>query len=89
MAENRQTRSGRKVKVSYIKDGVVVHATGTPQVVNSAPSKLLKEKYLTPKGKLRLANKEISKDDAWLMYGKNRYIKNPDSKPIKVIVHNN
>ena len=58
------------------------------QVVYSEPQKLFVEKYLSPKGKRLLMNKEITKTEAWLKYGKNRYRINPNARPVKVIKHN-
>lgn len=90
MANNRKTTNGRqKVKMTYLKNGINVTSKGTPQTVYSEPRRVFKEKYLTPKGKRLLANKEISKKEAWEKYGKKRYTINPNAKPIKVIVHTN
>lgn len=59
------------------------------QIVYSKPRKILVEKYLSPKGEklMRLATTKKEKDEIWNKYGKNRYRNNPESKPIKIIVH--
>ncbi len=59
------------------------------QVVYSEPRKILKEKYLSPKGKRLFANAKTKdeKEFVWNRYGKNRYIKNKNAKPIKTIKH--
>ena len=59
------------------------------QIVYSKPQRILKENYLTPKGKRLLDNGEITKEEAWEKYGKNRYEDNPNAKPIGTIIHNN
>ena len=51
---------------------------------------ILKEKYLTPKGKVLLAlagRKKADKEAVWAKYGKNRYILNSNAKQLHVIVH--
>ena len=60
------------------------------QVVYSEPQRILKEKYLSPKGKRLFADAKTKeeKDFIWKLYGKNRYILNPNAKPIKTITHN-
>ena len=59
------------------------------QYVMSAPSKIFVEKYLTAKGKFLLlsAKTKAEKAEIWAKYGKNRYRRNPDARPIKVIEH--
>jgi len=57
------------------------------QIIYSEQRRVFKEKYLTPKGVRLLANKEITKEDAWKRYGKNRYHINPNAKPIGEITH--
>ena len=60
---------------------------GRKQVIYSEPRKLFKERYLTSKGAKLLLLKQISKEEAWKKYGKNRYRINPNAKTIKVINH--
>lgn len=59
------------------------------QIIYSEPVKLFKEKYLTPKGeKLMLTAKtKAEKQKIWDKYGKNKYINNPNAKPIGQITH--
>lgn len=59
------------------------------QVIYSEPRKVLKEKYLTPKGKrlLSSAKTKAQKEVIWAKYGKNRYTINPNAKPIGQINH--
>lgn len=85
MANNRKTTRGRKNQI---------------QIIYSEPQWILKERYLSPKGK-KLLDKlqtmyESLKDNGyiqssiqiWNKYGKNRYQLNPNAKLIKIIVHN-
>lgn len=72
MANNRKTTKGRIKR---------------QQTIYSEPKRIFVEKYLTPKGKKLLANKEISKEDAWEKYGKNRYKDNPNAVPIGTVTH--
>jgi len=58
------------------------------QVVFSKPRKIFKEKYLTPKGQMLLQTKQISKEEVWKKYGKNRYVLDTSAQPIKNIHHN-
>jgi hypothetical protein len=95
MAKNRQTNDSRKkVKTSYVKNGVIVTVNGKPQTVYTEPRRILKEKYLTAKGKRVLAGelvngKKLTKDEVWAKYGKNRYTINPNAKLLKTIIHIN
>ena len=57
------------------------------QIIWSEKRLILKEKYLTNKGKLLLKAGVITKKDAWNRYGKNRYNVNPNAIAIKVITH--
>ncbi len=72
MAKNRETR----------KKGRKV------QVVYSKSRKKFVERYLTPKGSILLATKQITKKDAWERYGKNRYVIDPEAVPVGIIYHN-
>lgn len=62
------------------------HGTsGREQIIMSAPSRLLVERYLSPKG-IRLHMNAKTKEEKkliWDKYGKNRYRKNPDSIPLR------
>lgn len=90
MAKNRKSDARKKIRVEYMdpKTGIVKVVVGNPQVVMSEKSRTLVEKYLSPKGKRLLAEKAISKKEAWARYGKNRYRVNEKAKPVKVIAHN-
>jgi hypothetical protein len=59
------------------------------QLVLSEPMFILKEKYLTKKGKLLLeqATTETETKIIWQKYGKNRYYINISSKKVKTIYH--
>ncbi len=58
------------------------------QVIYSEPKKIFKERYLSPKGKMLLKTGQITKEEAWNWYGKNRYTSNPNAKPVGSITHN-
>ena len=82
MANNRKTTRGRKKDQHY------------SQVVMSAPSKILVERYLSPKGEKLLILNPKDKKIIWAKYGKNRYRSNPDAIPcrnkiggLKIIQH--
>ena len=86
MANNRQATRGRKQNEEFtIIDNNIVRAR--KQVVYSEPQRILKEKYLSHKGERLLREGLITKELAWTKYGKNRYIDNPNAKPVKVITH--
>ena len=72
MAKNRQANKSRKDNI---------------QVVLSAPGRLFKENYLTPKGKRLLASGEMTEKRVWALYGKKRYVTNPKAKPLFEIHH--
>ena len=77
MANNRKTTRGRKRLV---------------QVIYSEPQRILKERYLSPKGKILLNSGliqegVITEKQIWEKYGKNRYTNNPNAKPVKTITH--
>jgi hypothetical protein len=57
------------------------------QKIWSEPRKVFIERYLSPKGVKLLAKKEISKEEAWEKYGKNRYKINRNAKLLYTIVH--
>ncbi len=58
------------------------------QMVWSQPRYIRKgERYMTKKGKSLLASGLISEKEAWLKYGKNRYVLNPNAVLIKIIRH--
>lgn len=59
------------------------------QVIYSAPRRIFKEKYLTPKGLKLLAASKDPRERKIIRskYTKNRYTINPDAQPIKLIRH--
>lgn len=60
------------------------------QVLYSEAPKIFKEKYLSPKGKRLISQHGLTKkqkEEIWKKYGKNRYIPNPNAKPIGFIIH--
>ncbi len=59
------------------------------QVVYSGPKRIFKERYLTKKGKELMfsAVSKKDKDAIWAKYGKNKYIDNPDAKPVFQLTH--
>lgn len=69
--------------------------TNRVQLVRSKPLMKLKEKYLSPKGKKLLAltanlkpkERKAQTKEIWAKYGKNRYVRDPESVVIKVIKH--
>jgi len=58
------------------------------QKIYNKKRKIFKEKYLSPKGLILLGSGEISKDEAWKRYGKNRYITDKTAIVIYFITHN-
>ena len=64
---------------------------GYTQLVLSGPKKIFKEKVLTKKGQrlITSATTKAEKYAIWAKYGKNKYIKNPDIKPVRFIIHKN
>lgn len=64
-------------------------ATRKKQIVYSEKRYILKERYLSPKGKLLLvsAKTKAEKKAVWDKYGKNRYMLNPKARPVNVIIH--
>ena len=91
MANNRKTTRGRKQNEEFTKfEGTQVRTR--KQVVYSEPQRILKERYLSPKGEILLNSGliqrgMITKEQIWEKYGKNRYIDNPNAKPVKTITH--
>lgn len=57
------------------------------QIVRSEPEWIFKEKYLSPKGQRLWDEGKCSKAQAYAKYGKIRYVRNPNSVPIKTIHH--
>lgn len=57
------------------------------QVIYSEPKYLLKERYITDHMLEKATIMGLNKKEALSKYGKNRYIVNPNAKPIKVIHH--
>ena len=59
------------------------------QTIYSEPRKLLVGKELSPKGirLFRLANSTEEKNLIWRKYGRNKYVLNPASTPVKTIYH--
>jgi len=57
------------------------------QVVLSKPKRIFVERYLTKKGLRLLLTKQLSKDETWKKYGKNRYEVNPEAVELKQVRH--
>lgn len=76
MAKNRKTES---VESRIGRTSFNDHQPYT-QVIHTAPARILKEKYLTKKGKklMALATTKKEKDLIRSKYEKNRYMNNPD-----------
>ncbi len=58
------------------------------QDVYDRPQYVLVGRVLSRKGQRLLDNKEISKEEADLKYGRNKYKKDPEAKYLKTIRHN-
>jgi hypothetical protein len=78
MAKNRKTES---IESRISRTSFNDHQPYT-QVIHTAPARILKEKYLTKKGKKLMALATTKEEKAVIRkkYEKNRYINNPDSK---------
>lgn len=57
------------------------------QDVYDRPYKKLVGRYLSSKGKRLLLTKQITEEEAYAKYGKNRYEIDPEAKYIKTIRH--
>ena len=86
MANNRKTTRGRKQNEEFTKfEGTQVRAR--KQVVYSEPRRIFKERYITDHMLEKAIRMGMSKKKALEVYGKNRYIDNPNAKPVKTITH--
>ena len=86
MANNRKTTRGRKQNEEFtIIDNNIVRTR--KQVVYSEPQRILKERYITDHMLEKAIKMGMSKKKALEVYGKNRYIDNPNAKPVKTITH--
>jgi hypothetical protein len=74
MANNRKPTRGRK---------------DVKQTIYSEPQRILKERYITDHMLEKAIRNGLTKKEALAKYGKNRYVTNPNAKPIKVIFHTN
>ena len=57
------------------------------QLIYTEKPRLLVERYITDHMLQKAISQGLSKKDALVKYGKNRYAKNPDARVLKIIIH--